>query len=67
MTPQDAHDLLDAARDGANFSEREIIDALRATGDIEIDDYPTVRCVPVGGWERQHQGLAPAQWFEVAT
>lgn len=67
MTTQDAHDLLDAARDGAFFTEAEINEALRATGDVERDEYPVVHHTPVGGWERKAPGLARAQWFEVVA
>jgi hypothetical protein len=35
MTTQDAHDLLDCLRDGADYPAHLVDEALRTTGDIE--------------------------------
>lgn len=74
MNTFDAHDLLDAARDGAEFTEEQINEALRTTGDLagiyprEEDEHPVVHLlVPAGKWERKATGLARAQWFEVVA
>lgn len=68
MTREDANDLLDAVRDGAEFDEWLIVDALKATGDVDdVPDYPVVRVRPAGTWELKSRGLAPALWHQVVA
>lgn len=46
------HQLLDEVRAGSQrYSEAEITEALRATGDIGEHEYPRVVHRPVGTWE----------------
>lgn len=65
MTLHRARKLLDQVRRGADAPEREINEALIATGDMD-DDWPTVqRVLAADEWPRKPPGLAPAQWHEV--
>lgn len=66
MDKERANILLNAVRQGANVSEWRIVEALKATGDIEeLSDYPVVRHRPAGTWEMRSRGLAPALWSQV--
>ena len=61
----EAHELLDAARDGMPFSAADINDALVATGDLEPDLTPRVVHREVGTWERgAGRLLRPAAWLD---
>jgi hypothetical protein len=67
MNRSEAHELLNAAQAGADVTETQITEALMATGDVDESEYPVIHHKPVGCWERKHQGLAPAKWFEVVA
>lgn len=67
MTKAEAHELLNAAKAGAEYTETEITEALMATGDVDASEYPVIHHKAVGCWERKNAGLAPAQWFEVVA
>lgn len=62
-----AREILDAVKAGSHrYSESEITDALRATGDVQDFEYRRVVHKPVGTWERGSLGLlAPACPMEV--
>jgi hypothetical protein len=62
MTSAEAHDLLDRCRAGANVPERQILEALQATGDLDFERQVTWRSA--GEWSLP-VGLAPAVWHEV--
>lgn len=66
MTKEDAHDFLDAARDGVDVSMAGIKEALIATGDLDEDGYFVHLHSPAGKWERTNAGqfLAPADVFD---
>lgn len=64
MNRLEAHELLDAARDGVPFSATDIDDALVATGDLE-PDLPRVVHRAAGTWERgAGRLLRPAAWLD---
>jgi hypothetical protein len=74
MTRDKARYVLDSVRAGVPLSERDITEALRASGDIEspravmdeVDEEPVVqRVLHSDRWPRLPAGLAPAQWHEV--
>lgn len=63
MTLTDAHDLLDAVRNGMHASEAEITEALRETGDIGDIVIRSYR--PAGTWESLLPSQMPADPFDV--
>lgn len=68
MNYQAANELLNAVRAGAqDIEEADIVEALQATGDVDMPDYPVVRHKPKGTWELRNRGLAPALWCESVT
>lgn len=62
MTPAEAHRLLNAARDGADVSRADIARALRATGDIDVEQ-PLQLITPAGAWEHHMRPAMPASVF----
>jgi len=67
MTRAEAHELLNAARDGANVDKRIIAAALRVTGDMAANDKALQVKRPAGTWERRHGFnalLSPATPFD---
>ena len=65
MDHQEAHDLLDAARDGVPFHSDDITAALVATGDIDDDMPRRVVHRHAGSWEHgAGMLLAPASWLD---
>lgn len=67
MNRREANAILDRVRLGENTpSDRQIADALQATGDMgDIADWPIVERKPKGTWEMKSRGLAKAKWHEV--
>lgn len=70
MNRQDAHDLLDAARDGVPFTLHQIARALRATGDITPPAPLTLkqihaRCDEVGDCLLWNQSCTPSGYPRV--
>ena len=62
---RDAHDFLDAVRDGMAAQQHDIDQALFVTGDLEADEAPIVRrYFGVGEWERK-ASLAPMRRADV--
>ena len=72
MTRAEARRVLDAARDGANISTREITEALLRTGDMNEIEAEQSQSEPVqvlravGRWERKAgtAAIAPAGPFD---
>ena len=70
MTKEDAHDFLDAARDGVDVSMAGIKEALIATGDLDADGHFVHLHSPSGTWERAQMAahFAPAGiWDGIAA
>ncbi len=67
MNRREANAILDRVRLGENTpSDRQIADALQATGDMgEVADYPVVVVKQKGTWEMKNRGLSKATWCEV--
>jgi hypothetical protein len=61
LSPGQGTAILDGAKAGGQYTEAEITEALRVTGDIEDYEYRRVVHRPVGTWETGSRGLlAPA-------
>lgn len=66
MTKEDAHDFLDAARDGVDVSMAGIKEALIATGDLDPDGQFIHLHSPAGAWQWTNatQLMAPAHVWD---
>lgn len=57
MSKDEAHSLLDDARAGMDVSASLVMQALEATGDIDLDGAPLQVWARPGQWERSGCGL----------